>query len=88
MAIQEQNIYRTSIDGYASDGSGVARIEGMVVFVKGAVRGETADVFIEHVGHNARNWRGRNCPTWRRSAAWLPTRRWWPSARSAWTTTG
>ena len=53
MAIQEQNIYRASIDSYASDGSGVARIEGMVVFVKGAVRGETADVFIEHVGHNA-----------------------------------
>ena len=53
MAIQEQNIYRASIDSYASDGSGVARIDGMVVFVKGAVRGETADVFIEHVGHNA-----------------------------------
>ena len=53
MAIQEQNIYRASIDSYASDGSGVARIEGMVVFVKGAVRGETADIFIEHVGHNA-----------------------------------
>ena len=53
MAIQEQNIYRAVIEGYSSDGEGVARIEGMVVFVKGAVRGETVDVFIEHVGHNA-----------------------------------
>ena len=53
MAIQENKIYRAVIDGYSSDGDGVARIEGMVVFVKGAVRGETADVFIEHVGHNA-----------------------------------
>jgi len=53
MAIQEQNIYRAPIEGYASDGTGVARIDGMVVFVKGAVRGETADIYIEHIGHNA-----------------------------------
>ena len=53
MAIQEGKVYRAVIDGYASDGAGVARIEGMAVFVKGAVRGETADVFIEHIGHNA-----------------------------------
>ena len=53
MAIQEQNIYRAVIEGYSSDGDGVARIEGMVVFVKGAVRGEHADIYIEHVGHNA-----------------------------------
>ena len=53
MAIQENQIYRAVIGGYSSDGDGVARVEGMVVFVKGAVRGETVDVFIEHVGHNA-----------------------------------
>ncbi len=51
--LEENKIYRGTVDGYASDGSGVARIDGMVVFVKQAVRGETADIFIEHVGHNA-----------------------------------
>lgn len=51
--IEENKIYRAVIEGYASDGSGVARVEGMVVFVKGAIRGETADVYIEHIGHNA-----------------------------------
>ena len=53
VAIQEQQIYRAHIDGYTADGSGVARIDGMVVFVKGAIRGETADIYIEHIGHNA-----------------------------------
>ena len=53
MAIQEGKIYRAVVDGYASDGSGVARIEGMAVFVKGGIRGEEAHVFIEHIGHNA-----------------------------------
>ena len=53
MAIQEGKVYRAVIDGYASDGSGVARIEGMAVFVKGAIRGEQAEVYIEHIGHSA-----------------------------------
>ena len=53
MALLEGQIYRTVVEGYSSDGAGIARIEGMVVFVKGGIRGETADVFIEHIGHNA-----------------------------------
>ena len=51
--LKEGRIYPAVIDGYASGGEGVARIEGMAVFVKGALRGEWADVFIEHVGHSA-----------------------------------
>ena len=51
--LKEGKVYRTVIDGYASGGEGVARIEGMAVFVKNALRGERADVFIEHVGHSA-----------------------------------
>lgn len=53
MALREGQVYRAAVEGYSSDGDGVARIDGMVVFVKGGVRGETADVFIEHIGHNA-----------------------------------
>lgn len=53
MALREGQIYRTVVGGYSADGDGVARVEGMVVFVKGGIRGETADVFIEHIGHSA-----------------------------------
>ena len=53
MPVQEGNIYRARIEGYSSDGSGVARIEGLAVFVRGAIRGEEAELFIEHVGHHA-----------------------------------
>ena len=33
--IEENKTYRAVIEGYSSDGAGIARIEGMVVFVKG-----------------------------------------------------
>ena len=51
--LRENSIYPATIEGYASDGSGVARVDGGVVFVKNAIRGEEGDVCIEHVGHNA-----------------------------------
>lgn len=51
--IKEKKIYPLTIDGYASDGDGVARLEGMVVFVKGAIRGEVCQVFIDKVGKSA-----------------------------------
>ena len=51
--LKEGRVYPAAIEGYASGGEGVARIEGMAVFVKGALRGERADVFIEHVGRSA-----------------------------------
>ena len=53
MALLEHNIYSAVIEGYSSDGTGIARIEGMVVFVKGGIRGEQVEVYIEHIGHNA-----------------------------------
>ena len=49
----EQQIHRLRIDGYASDGSGVARLDGMVVFVQGGIRGELCDVRLTHVGRSA-----------------------------------
>lgn len=51
--LKEGKVYPAVIDGYASGGEGVARIEGMAVFVKGALRGERVEVSIEHIGHNA-----------------------------------
>ena len=51
--MKEGGIYPAVIEGYASGGEGVARIEGMAVFVKGALRGERAQVRIEHIGHSA-----------------------------------
>ena len=53
MALKEHQIYRALIEGYASDGSGIARVEGMVVFVRGALREELTDIYIEHIGHSA-----------------------------------
>ena len=51
--LAEQQIHRLTIEGYASDGSGVARLEGMVVFVQGGIRGEVCDVRLTHVGRTA-----------------------------------
>ena len=51
--LREGETYPAAIEGYASGGEGVARIGGMAVFVKGALRGEHAEVFIEHIGHSA-----------------------------------
>lgn len=51
--LKEGKVYPAVIDGYASGGEGVARIEGMAVFVKGGLLGERAEVLIEHIGHSA-----------------------------------
>ena len=50
---EENQIYRGFIQGYASDGSGVARVDGMAVFVKNAIRDELVDFMVDHVGHSA-----------------------------------
>ncbi len=41
------------ITGYTSEGQGVARVEGLAVFVPGTVRGERISVRIAHLGHAA-----------------------------------
>ena len=49
----EGSVHLLLINGYASDGSGVARLEGMVVFVQGALRGELCRVRLVKVGRSA-----------------------------------
>ncbi len=45
--------YTVTVEGWSSQGDGVARIDGMAVFVKGAIPGEKCVVTVEHVGHKA-----------------------------------
>ena len=52
-ALEKNRIYRAHIDGYSSEGLGIARIDGQVVFIHGAVRGETCDVLVMKVLKNA-----------------------------------
>lgn len=51
--LEKNRIYRAHIDGYSSEGLGIARIDGQVVFVHGAVRGEICDVLVMKVLKNA-----------------------------------
>lgn len=52
MSLQKNQIRRAQILGYTAEGLGVARIEGLAVFVHGAVRGDDCDVRILKVGAN------------------------------------
>lgn len=51
--LEKNCIYRAHIDGYSSEGLGIARIDGQVVFVHGAIRGEVCDVLVMKVLKNA-----------------------------------
>lgn len=51
--LEKNRIYRAHIDGYSSEGLGIARIDGQVVFVHGVIRGEVCDVLVMKVLKNA-----------------------------------
>ncbi|MEG0764593.1 MAG: 23S rRNA (uracil(1939)-C(5))-methyltransferase RlmD [Pseudoflavonifractor sp.] len=51
--INEQQLLRLTPEGYASDGAGVARLDGRVIFVAGGLRGEPCTVKIDKVGRSA-----------------------------------
>lgn len=46
MPLTKNEIHTVTITGYTSEGDGVARIDGQVVFVKGAIAGEVLDIHI------------------------------------------
>lgn len=48
-ALEKGKVYSAVIDGYSSEGLGIARVDGAVVFVPDAVRGEKVDLRITRV---------------------------------------
>lgn len=51
--LSKNDIINCDISGYSSSGDGIARVDGMVIFVKGALRGENCDIRILKVNKNA-----------------------------------
>ena len=51
--LTKNQIVRARIEGYSSEGLGIARVDGQVVFVHRAVRGEDCDILILKVLKNA-----------------------------------
>ena len=47
--LQKNQIYTGTVEGYSSEGLGIVRLDGAVVFVPQAVRGETIDLKITKV---------------------------------------
>jgi predicted RNA-binding protein with TRAM domain len=51
--VREGEVYRVSIRDLGKQGDGMARVEGMVVFVRGAKVGEELEVRITKVSGNS-----------------------------------
>lgn len=47
--LMEGRVYTGTVEGYSSEGLGIVRLDGAVVFVPRAVRGETVDLKITKV---------------------------------------
>ena len=47
--LKENSIYTGTVEGYSSEGLGIVRLDGAVVFVPGTVRGEEIDLRITKV---------------------------------------
>ena len=47
--LREGKIYSGTVEGYTSEGQGVVRLDGAVVFVPGTIRGEEIDLRITKV---------------------------------------
>ena len=51
--VHKGQVIDVDITGYTSEGQGVARVEGLAVFVAGAIKGERVKIKIVHLGHTA-----------------------------------
>ena len=52
VSLRKNSLHEVTIEDYSAEGMGVARIDGMVVFVKNAVLGEICVVKITKVMKN------------------------------------
>lgn len=50
MALVKNDICKVKIEGYSSEGQGIARVDGYVIFVKGAISGEVCNIKILKAG--------------------------------------
>ena len=50
--LEKNQLHTVTVEGYSSEGMGIARIDGQVVFIHGAVRGEICTVRILKVLKN------------------------------------
>ena len=50
---QKNDLFDLTIEGYSSEGEGIARLNGMAVFVKGAIQGEVCRIRLLKVGKTA-----------------------------------
>ena len=53
MELRKNDTHTLNITGYASNGDGVGHLDGMAVFVKGALEGETVTVALTKVSRSA-----------------------------------
>lgn len=53
MELVKNGIYTIEIENYSSDGDGIGRLDGMAVFVKGALKGEVCKISLMKVGKSA-----------------------------------
>ena len=52
MALLKNQVYTASIEGYTAQGAGVARIDGMAVFIPGTARGDLCRIRLVKVLKN------------------------------------
>ena len=51
--LKKNEVYRSTVSGFTSEGLGVCRVEGCAVFIPNAAPNEEYDIRIEHVGKTA-----------------------------------
>ena len=51
--VRKGQVLDVTIEAYTSEGMGVARVDGLAVFVHGGIQGERLKIRIAHLGHTA-----------------------------------